>query len=226
MKAWTKPKEVDWFEYTGDSPEFREWCASVNLIVRPQGEDLNLRMPERNYPDERKCAPLTLYKHLGNCVIIRGESSLARMPKEHFDKHYTSVPTLLTKEFLGNVFNTWSKEKDAIIDYLENGEVRDWVGNKIQDIKDGVDTEMRKNYLRNLGIEEPINVTAALHKKIYQPKDNDPIWITVGHDYSVTPPIYEVIKIGTFIDNSVFKGTYEECIKVADEFREKWKASQ
>jgi hypothetical protein len=63
-------------------------------------------------------------------------------------------------------------------------------------------------------------------KKIYQPKDNDPIWITLGDDYSVDPPIYKVVKMGTFIDNTVYRGTQEECIQEASRLYQEFKNHQ
>lgn len=93
MKAWTKPKEVDWFEYTGVTDAFRQWCSEVGLVLKDREGDPHIRVRDEDIEDVESSLPMTLYNSvcLPSCIIVKSGSCISRMPKEHFEDKYLLV---------------------------------------------------------------------------------------------------------------------------------------
>lgn len=133
MKAWTKPKEVEWFEYTGVTDAFRQWCSEVGLVLKDREGDPHIRVRDEDIEDVESSLPMTLYNSvcLPSCIIVKSGSCISRMPREHFEKHYTFAPSILTREFQEELFNHWSEEKDSVMQFLKTGSTIPWQGSDL-----------------------------------------------------------------------------------------------
>lgn len=87
MKAWTKPKEVDYFYYEGDTPEFREWCESVGTSVTTfNGMPYLFKEFYTGRGDLN-----TMWMPSPNSYVVVEEKTMYNLDKEQFEDNYLLV---------------------------------------------------------------------------------------------------------------------------------------
>lgn len=149
MKAWTKPKEVDYFYYEGDTPEFREWLSVVR-VKRSMYDGMDML--------SRNCGRDHMFMPQPNIYIVVEEKTMYNLDKKQFEDNYLLVnPRSIGVErqpYQGAFYdNNPSNVTKALREKAYPQELKDFMDKKMQEIVDHVNAEILENAMETWGID-------------------------------------------------------------------------